>query len=89
MAGRLYKCLDVAGCEGIPDRAGMAGRLYKCLACCVFSLWSLVAALVLRLRTDYGQPAESHVTADLNCYKDPGVQTTVGRDLTGVQSENC
>ena len=33
----LFQCLDVVGCEGIPDRAGILWhRLQGCFICCIF-----------------------------------------------------
>ena len=33
----LFQCLDIVGCEGIPNRAGILYyRSYECFVCCIF-----------------------------------------------------
>ena len=34
---KFFQCLDVVGCDGIPDRAGILWhRLQGCFICCIF-----------------------------------------------------
>ena len=36
-ASDLFQCLDIVGCEGIPNRAGILYyRSYECFVCCIF-----------------------------------------------------